>query len=85
MIRANLSRFLRTARQYSHYGPFWIDALCINQDDNTEKSQQAAIVDEIYSKAESVVVWLGLTDEQCQTLRQTLVGISISQAEGNRS
>ena len=40
MIRENLSRFLRTARQYLRYGPFWIDALCINQDDNTERASK---------------------------------------------
>jgi hypothetical protein len=37
----------------------WIDALCINQRDNAERSQQVQIMDVVYSKAERVVVWLG--------------------------
>lgn len=38
---------------------FWIDAICINQDDTNEKSQQVRIMNHIYDRASSVVVWLG--------------------------
>ncbi|KAK3353751.1 heterokaryon incompatibility protein-domain-containing protein [Lasiosphaeria hispida] len=37
----------------------WIDAICINQDDNEEKGNQIQYMAEIYSKASRVVVWLG--------------------------
>lgn len=40
----------------------WIDAICINQGDNAEKSSQVAMMDVIYSRAETVVVWLGEED-----------------------
>lgn len=40
----------------------WIDAMCINQGDNVEKSSQVAMMDVIYSHAETVVVWLGEED-----------------------
>lgn len=40
----------------------WIDAICINQGDNVEKSSQVAMMDVIYSLAETVVVWLGEED-----------------------
>jgi hypothetical protein len=43
-----------------HY--LWIDAICINQGDNVEKSSQVAMMDVIYSKSETVVVWLGEED-----------------------
>lgn len=43
-----------------HY--LWIDAICINQEDNVEKSSQVAMMDVIYSRAETVVVWLGEED-----------------------
>lgn len=43
-----------------HY--LWIDAICINQGDNCEKSSQVAMMDFIYSRAENVVVWLGEED-----------------------
>ena len=37
----------------------WIDAICINQDDNKEKGGQIQLMAEIYSKANRVTVWLG--------------------------
>ncbi|KAE9369199.1 hypothetical protein N431DRAFT_560090 [Stipitochalara longipes BDJ] len=39
--------------------PFWIDAICINQTDNAERSQQVQIMRLIYCKADRVVAWLG--------------------------
>ncbi|KAI0544211.1 heterokaryon incompatibility protein-domain-containing protein [Xylaria curta] len=41
----------------------WVDATCINQDNNLERSHQVNIMREIYSKAESVVVFLGPPNE----------------------
>ena len=37
----------------------WIDALCINQDDNNERTHQVQLMQGIYSGAESVIAWLG--------------------------
>ncbi|KAK3388492.1 heterokaryon incompatibility protein-domain-containing protein [Sordaria brevicollis] len=39
---------------------FWIDALCINQADNDEKSFQVPLMSKIYTSASRVLVWLGL-------------------------
>ncbi|KAL0932431.1 ankyrin and het domain protein [Colletotrichum truncatum] len=38
---------------------FWIDAICINQDDLTERSTQVSIMDDVYTNAHRTVVWLG--------------------------
>lgn len=38
---------------------FWVDAVCINQDDLEERSAQVKIMPQVYSKARCVVVWLG--------------------------
>jgi hypothetical protein len=38
----------------------WIDALCINQEDETEKADQVSMMGEIYSRAYSVCAWLGV-------------------------
>ena len=37
----------------------WIDALCVNQNDLYEKSYQVGIMGEIYTRANTVIVWLG--------------------------
>jgi Heterokaryon incompatibility protein (HET) len=38
---------------------WWIDAICINQSDLDERSQQVQLMGDIYSGASRVVVWLG--------------------------
>ena len=38
---------------------WWIDALCINQEDVQEKNQQVKLMKDIYSRAKKVFVWLG--------------------------
>ncbi|KAJ4376490.1 hypothetical protein N0V83_001774 [Neocucurbitaria cava] len=38
---------------------WWIDSVCINQQDNTEKTEQIDIMPEVYTRAERVIVWLG--------------------------
>ena len=38
---------------------FWIDALCINQQDRDERSQQVGRMKDIYSNAPSLLIWLG--------------------------
>ena len=40
----------------------WIDALCINQHDLSERSQQVSIMRLIYANASKVSVWLGVAD-----------------------
>jgi hypothetical protein len=40
----------------------WIDAVCINQKDDVEKSFQVAMMGKIYSAAQSVIIWLGVDD-----------------------
>lgn len=39
--------------------PLWIDAVCIDQNNLREKSQQVAMMGQVYSKAVSVIIWLG--------------------------
>lgn len=37
----------------------WVDALCINQSDTAEKSNQITLMKDVYSKAEATCIWLG--------------------------
>jgi hypothetical protein len=45
----------------------WVDAICINQRDNGEKSEQVQRMFSIYQKAANVVVWLGPTGIKTDT------------------
>ena len=42
----------------------WVDAICINQNNKSEKSSQIPLMKEIYTWAETVYIWLGNGNEQ---------------------
>lgn len=44
----------------------WIDAICINQEDEKEKEIQIPLMGEVYSRSEFVYVWLGSGDADTQ-------------------
>lgn len=54
-------------------GTYWIDALCINQRDDAEKSSQVALMRDIYSAAKVVVVFLGSKSDE-STMACKLIG-----------
>jgi hypothetical protein len=58
-IRPNLYAALRNFRSRKSHVDLWIDALCINQEDYEEKEIQIAMMEDIYSKATRVLIWLG--------------------------
>ncbi|KAH7087892.1 heterokaryon incompatibility protein-domain-containing protein, partial [Paraphoma chrysanthemicola] len=58
-VRRNLYCALREIRPTSSSRILWIDAICINQNDVSERSCQVAQMGNVYSFAERVVVWLG--------------------------
>ncbi|KAF3810922.1 hypothetical protein GCG54_00003100 [Colletotrichum gloeosporioides] len=39
----------------------WVDAICINQSSNAEKSTQVGMMAEIYNRAARVILWLGMS------------------------
>jgi hypothetical protein len=42
----------------------WIDAICINQDDNEEKGWQVELMRTIYRQASGVIAWLGPSEQE---------------------
>ena len=58
-IQANLWQFLDLRRRSGQTSPLWVDALCINQADAAERSNQVQMMGRIYQKAVRVLVWLG--------------------------
>lgn len=63
-VSANVWHFLDVARhKYRPEERFWIDAICINQQDNDERNKQVPLMGEIYRSAKLVVSWLGVCDK----------------------
>ena len=62
---------------------FWIDAICINQDDLDERSTTVARMYSIFSQAQLVLVWLGRDDGSGKHSVTALAKLSLSAAEGS--
>jgi hypothetical protein len=58
-IGSSLATALRHLRQKYGRITIWVDALCINQMDDKEKSWQVPLMKSIYYKAKDVHAWLG--------------------------
>ncbi|KAJ4394365.1 hypothetical protein N0V93_003582 [Gnomoniopsis smithogilvyi] len=63
-ITSNLDIALRHLRQGSQERVLWVDALCINQRNDDEKSLQVQLMRTIYSIASKVTVWMGPADNK---------------------
>lgn len=59
-----------------HVTTVWADAVCINQKDHTEKASQIALMDEIYTWAQTVYIWLGSEDETRSRAIKSIKGVS---------
>ena len=63
-ITKNLECALRYLRYKESPRVLWVDAICINQNDLAEMSEQVPKMGEIYSRAMKVYAWLGEADRQ---------------------
>ncbi|KAE9362593.1 HET-domain-containing protein [Stipitochalara longipes BDJ] len=58
-VTTNLACALSHLRFQDKDRTLWVDALCINQGDDSEKSHQVRMMRTIYENAECVLAWLG--------------------------
>jgi hypothetical protein len=58
-IYESVDAALRRLRRDSEVRVLWLDAICINQEDNAEKSIQVPLMRQIYQQASQVCVYLG--------------------------
>jgi len=62
-IIRNLYDALYQFREHDIFGPLWVDALCIDQQNLHERGTQVAMMSDIYANAQQVLIWLGKEDE----------------------
>ena len=63
-VRENLYEALKQLRHPTDPTPLWVDALCIDQSNEVEKTKQVKKMGHIYHKAERVCIWLGTGDAE---------------------
>ena len=70
LVRENLYNFLLQYRSNltGILEPLFVDALCINQQDVSERNSQVAAMKRIFSNAQLVIAWLAVEDEYSRRL-----------------
>ena len=66
-VGRNLWQFLHQMRLSGRYNTYWIDAICIDQNNIKERNHQVQMMRQIYSNADSVYIWLGEEDDTSDT------------------
>jgi hypothetical protein len=81
-VTENLHEFLVTYRHPHESRKLWIDAICIDQEneDPSEKNHQVALMRHIYSNSAGVIAWLGAstpTNDTAMELLRNFTGTSV--------
>lgn len=58
-VTKNCDEMLRYLRRHDGERTLWVDAICIDQGSDTEKSTQVALMGHIYKSAFKVTIWFG--------------------------
>jgi hypothetical protein len=78
-VSRNLEKALRALRdlQETRLGMcYWVDSLCIDQNNKKERNEQVKRMKEIYSRARAVIVWLGQEQKKDRNAVQTMRHLS---------
>lgn len=66
-VTENLEAALRSLRLGDETRNMWVDALCINQADDVEKTHQVHLMAQIYKETALALLWLGSMDSLAST------------------
>ncbi|KAK0620684.1 heterokaryon incompatibility, partial [Immersiella caudata] len=72
LVTENLFAVLSELQKSADPPTLWIDAICINQEDNVEKAHQVARMNAIYEGSQRVIAWLGPAADQSDLAIQKL-------------
>ncbi|KAI1302719.1 heterokaryon incompatibility protein-domain-containing protein [Xylaria venustula] len=65
-VRTNLAEAISKIEKFETFEYLWADAICINQQDDEEKSRVVQHMGEIFANARSVYAWLGPVERATQ-------------------
>lgn len=65
---AVLQRLAVLSSMLADRSPYWIDGLCINQDDSRERNDQVRKIADIYRRASRVRIFLGVFESEVDIL-----------------
>ncbi|KAI0969273.1 heterokaryon incompatibility protein-domain-containing protein [Xylaria arbuscula] len=83
-VAVNLFGALDAVRKREEDILVWVDALCIDQQNHTERSQQVQLMTEIYAKATQVAIWLGPSENDSQLAIDLLQDLVIGENDPER-
>lgn len=69
-VRPNVYELLNNRRSWTNTPVLWIDSICINQEDTSERNSQVPLMKEIYERATDVLIWLGTASDAGLAVRQ---------------
>ena len=81
-ITSSVDSLLRHMRQKQTPRRLWIDAVCLNQFDNQEKSTQVQLMGQIYGQAHKVRIWLGEANSHTWKVFQFFKVLAVHEREG---
>lgn len=81
-VTQNLSEALLHLRHEDVTRSIWIDAICINQGDKTEKNHQVFMMGEVYKKATKVIVWLGPSTSPADSISGSNLAMKVIEKTG---
>lgn len=71
-VTRGLEAVLRRLRLPNTTRRLWVDAICINQNDEDERGEQVRLMREIYTHAKEVIIWLGDSSDDSDTAMEFL-------------
>ena len=77
-VTTNLEVALRHLRSETVKRLLWVDAVCINQQDDMEKSEQVKMMRDIFSSAQKVLAWSGEASYDSDEAMDTLIMLQVS-------
>lgn len=75
-VAKNLSHALKRLRHPEKSLTYWIDAICINQEDDIEKGAQVALMQRLYQRAQMVMIYLGEDADRSEEIMDLFPKIS---------